>query len=328
MISLYPSLYDTFTCKADSCKKTCCQRWEIDIDPETLAVYKKEEGALGDELRQWIEDGPEGAHFSFETSGYCHFLREDGLCRLVLAKGEDYLCQICHAHPRFYAYLGDLELCGVGLACEASVEGLLADRRLGYDSEWVPWEDDQLHLREVLDQESIDLLAADSLDTSPRQDLGLGDILLDLGLVGPETYSNPYGAGLNFQLDLDLNRAQTALTIMGATDPIDQAWTKTLETMGQTLDILLGHLDRVQGDQPLLRRHLNRFYQYIMYRQLPYLEELAWADLVAYGQLNTLFVALLGCHYGDLAKAMVDWSEQIEYDTDNVDRIFMALNQL
>lgn len=328
MISLYPSLYDTFACKAYSCKKTCCQRWEIDIDLETLAVYKKEEGPLGDELRQWIEEGPEGAHFSFEASGYCHFLREDGLCRLVLAKGEDYLCQICHAHPRFYAYLGDVELCGVGLACEASVEGLLADRRLGYDWEWIPWEDDQLHLREVLDQESIDLLAADGLDTSPRQDLGLGDILLDLGLVGPETHSDPYGAGLNFQLDLDLNRVQRALTIMGATDPIDQAWTKSLETIGQTLDVLLEQLERAQGDQPLLRRHLNRFYQYIMYRQLPYLEELAWADLVAYGQLNTLFVALLGCHYGDLAKAMVDWSEQIEYDTDNVDRIFMALNQL
>lgn len=328
MISLYPSLYDSFACKAGSCKKTCCQRWEIDIDPEALAVYKKEEGALGDELRQWIEEGPEGAHFFFEASGYCHFLREDGLCRLVLAKGEDYLCQICHAHPRFYAYLGDVELCGVGLACEASVEGLLADRRLGYDSEWVPWEDDQLHFREVLDQESIDLLAADGLDTSPRQDLGLGDILLDLGLVGPETYSDSCGAGLNFQLDLDLNRAQTVLTIMGATDPIDQAWTKTLETMRQTLNVLLEHLERAQGDQPLLRRHLNRFYQYIMYRQLPYLEELAWANLVAYGQLNTLFVALLGCYYGDLAKAMVDWSEQIEYDTDNVDRIFMALNQL
>ena len=326
MISLYPSLYDSFACKAGSCKKTCCQRWEIDIDPEALAVYKKEEGALGDELRQWIEEGPEGAHFFFEASGYCHFLREDGLCRLVLAKGEDYLCQICHAHPRFYAYLGDVELCGVGLACEASVEGLLADRRLGYDSEWVPWEDDQLHFREVLDQESIDLLAADGLDTSPRQDLGLGDILLDLGLGGPETYSDSYGAGLNFQLDL--NRAQTVLTIMGATDPIDQAWTKTLETMRQTLNVLLEHLERAQGDLSLLRRHLNRFYQYIMYRQLPYLEELAWANLVAYGQLNTLFVALLGCYYGDLAKAMVDWSEQIEYDTDNVDRIFMALNQL
>lgn len=326
MISLYPSLYDSFTCKADSCKKTCCQRWEIDIDPETLAVYKKEEGALGEELQQWIFEGPEGAHFSFEASGYCHFLREDGLCRLVLAKGEDYLCQICHAHPRFYAYLGDLELCGVGLACEASVEGLLADRRLVDDSDWIPWEDDQLHFREVLDQESIDLLAADGLDTSPRQDLGLGDILLDLGLLGPESYSDSYGAGLNFQLDL--NGAQTALASMEATDPIDQAWTETLAAMGRTLDVLLERLDKAQGDQPLFRRHLNRFYQYIIYRQLPYLEKFAWADLVAYGQLNTLFVALLGCHSGDLAKAMVDWSEQIEYDTDNVDCIFMALNQL
>ena len=326
MISLYPSLYDSFACKADSCKKTCCQRWEIDIDPETLAVYKKEEGALGEELQQWIFEGPEGAHFSFEASGYCHFLREDGLCRLVLAKGEDYLCQICHAHPRFYAYLGDLELCGVGLACEASVEGLLADRRLVDDSDWIPWEDDQLHFREVLDQESIDLLAADGLDTSPRQDLGLGDILLDLGLLGPESYSDSYGAGLNFQLNL--NGAQTALASMEATDPIDQAWTETLAAMGRTLDVLLERLDKAQGDQPLFRRHLNRFYQYIIYRQLPYLEKFDWADLVAYGQLNTLFVALLGCHSGDLAKAMVDWSEQIEYDTDNVDCIFMALNQL
>ena len=30
-------------------------------------------------------------------------------------------------HPRFYKYIEDLELCGVGLSCEASVELLAKD---------------------------------------------------------------------------------------------------------------------------------------------------------------------------------------------------------
>ena len=37
------------------------------------------------------------------------------------------LCDTCHMHPRFYKYIEDLELCGVGLSCEASVELLAED---------------------------------------------------------------------------------------------------------------------------------------------------------------------------------------------------------
>ena len=69
----------------------------------------------------------EGYYFMFsDKQPTCPLLREDGLCRIVLELGEDSLCDTCHMHPRFYKYIEDLELCGVGLSCEESVEKLLA----------------------------------------------------------------------------------------------------------------------------------------------------------------------------------------------------------
>ena len=34
MLSIYPVFFPYFKCKADACSHTCCQIWEIDIDPE------------------------------------------------------------------------------------------------------------------------------------------------------------------------------------------------------------------------------------------------------------------------------------------------------
>ncbi|MCF0154488.1 MAG: hypothetical protein HUJ84_01900 [Veillonella sp.] len=321
MISLYPSLYDAFVCKADKCQKTCCQRWEIDIDDASAAAYLGEKGPLGDELRQWVVETEEGHRFTFEDNGYCHFLK-DGLCRLVLAKGEDYLCDICHAHPRFYAYLGDLELCGVGLACEHSVELLLAPERQVLESETgltqtVPWTDGQLYFREELDQETIELLEEDGLDAKPRADVSLADILLDLGLeVAEETVD--YAPLITRAGQLDPVYIDRILEAMGQTEAINQEWTQTLASVAAKKEELAQELADSILDQDQFYTYLNRFYQYIIYRQLDQLETRPWQDLVFYGLLNTTFVGLLALHYGEVNRAMVDWSEQIEYNTDNV----------
>lgn len=327
MISLYPTLYDAFACKADACKKTCCQRWEIDIDANSADRYLAEEGALGQELKQWMVATEEGYRFRFEESGCCHFL-QDGLCRLVLAKGEDYLCNICHAHPRFYTYIGDLELCGVGLACEASVELLLASTRPLYQlesglSEQVEWSDGNLYVREELDEETQALLEADGLDAEPRMAVTLGQILEDLGL-SVEEESLDFRASLSrWSQEEDL--ASFALATMAATDPIDGAWTEHLLQLGKQIDVCEQALrdDLVYNERR--RNDLNRFYQYCLYRQLDKLESIPWSVLVAYGLVNTFFVGVLAHFYGSLEQAIVDWSEQIEYDTDNVMLIFHRL---
>ena len=102
MITIFPTFFPSFACKADKCRHTCCQKWEIDIDEDTAETYRHTPGPLGDELRAWITTGDEGSTcFRLNDQGYCHFLNEKGLCRLILEMGPSSLCQICRDHPRF-----------------------------------------------------------------------------------------------------------------------------------------------------------------------------------------------------------------------------------
>lgn len=131
----FPTFFPSFACKADKCRHTCCQKWEIDIDEDTARKYRHTPGPLGDELRTWMTTGDEGsACFRLNDQGYCHFLNEKGLCRLILEMGPSSLCQICRDHPRFYKFTydsqreEDVTLAGTGLACEETVEQLLAEQ--------------------------------------------------------------------------------------------------------------------------------------------------------------------------------------------------------
>ena len=128
MITLYPDFYRRFRCKAGNCHHSCCvSDWDIDIDDVTADIYRTTDGPLGDELRRSMICRDGTFSFRMKKDGGCPFFREDGLCRIILEKGEDYLCDICTMHPRFFVYAGDFELAGVGLACEKSVELLLSD---------------------------------------------------------------------------------------------------------------------------------------------------------------------------------------------------------
>lgn len=332
MITLYPQVYDNFTCLAASCQKTCCQRWEIDIDEETASQYLQEKGDLGDELRQWVVKGLDGYHFSFEDTGYCHFWREDGFCRLVLEKGEDYLCDICHNHPRFYKYIGDLELCGVGLACEATVRLLKGEslqspnatiRELeeGVSPSAIFLEGDLL-FREYIDSETQELLATDGLDVEARSSVTLYDILCDLGLILPSDVT---------QWNVSLIKSQTSalqdiLTWLGPTEALSEEWTSLLEEMQKNSDQYDAILHSYVGSHAYDHLVWNRLYQYILYRQIDMLEEgFSLACLVEYAWRNTFFILAQVAWGEDFVKAVVDWSEQIEYNLDNVSLLFQSI---
>ena len=128
MLSVYPVFYPRFACKAADCRHSCCRGWEIDVDEKSAARYLRQGGALGEALRAALEADEAGWHFRLDAEERCPFLRRDGLCRLICELGEDSLCDICALHPRFYGEQGDLELCGLGLSCEKSVELLLESR--------------------------------------------------------------------------------------------------------------------------------------------------------------------------------------------------------
>lgn len=99
--------------------------WEIDIDRETLELYKGVDGPFGKRLCAGITETEEGASFILDEKERCPFLNQQNLCDIILELGEGWLCDICTEHPRYYNWVSDGEFAGVGLACEAAAELIL-----------------------------------------------------------------------------------------------------------------------------------------------------------------------------------------------------------
>lgn len=112
-----PKFYDSFRCLAGDCHDTCCAGWEIDVDEDTAAFYAGLDGADGEFVRSRLYPCGDGWQLCHEGER-CRFLREDGLCELILKLGEDALCDICREHPRFYSGSETVTIAGHGLCCE------------------------------------------------------------------------------------------------------------------------------------------------------------------------------------------------------------------
>lgn len=114
-----PDYYRDFKCIASACKNTCCQKWEIDVDDDTLKRY------LADEYiaPHIITDGT--PRIKLKEDGFCPFLTKDRLCGLILKYGEDSLCRICADHPRFRSFWTDRTEIGIGLVCEEAARIIL-----------------------------------------------------------------------------------------------------------------------------------------------------------------------------------------------------------
>lgn len=105
----WPEYYKNFRCKADKCLHTCCAGWLVCIDEGSLSRFMKYP-----EIKCKISDGC----FVMGEDDRCPFLRDDNLCDMILKHGEDFLCDICREHPRFYNDMGDHIEAGIGLVCE------------------------------------------------------------------------------------------------------------------------------------------------------------------------------------------------------------------
>ncbi len=104
-----PDYCQNFRCKADKCVHTCCAGWVIGIDSASLKRFEE-----NPEVSSKIKDGC----FVLKDDGRCPFLRDDNLCEMIIKHGEDYLCDICREHPRFYNEFEDHVEAGIGLVCE------------------------------------------------------------------------------------------------------------------------------------------------------------------------------------------------------------------
>ena len=119
-----PKYYKRFKCIAGKCEHSCCIGWEIDIDEDTAKKYKKLKSGYGSVISDSVSN--EGTpHFKLGEHDRCPHLDENGLCRIILNLGEDYLCDICREHPRFYNYTSVAEV-GIGMSCPEAARVILS----------------------------------------------------------------------------------------------------------------------------------------------------------------------------------------------------------
>lgn len=299
MISLYPTIYHTFQCKADRCENTCCQLWTIDIDEVTAERYHTTTGPLGESLRQAITVDDEGSHFVFsKEQPMCPLLNENGLCKVVLELGEEGLCDTCHMHPRFYKYIEDLELCGVGLSCEASVELLAEDTQSDQVIFTIEDDDDEFSPDERLTIQNIFELLALDIDSSYFQ------------------YSpNP-----------DVQYYAKLLDLYGTTEPIDEEWTTQINILSHDTGKL------ITAVQSYIANHdmglFNKVFQYILYRQIDMLADYSLESILSYARDGVEYILITSVIEGSPLKQVARWSQQIEYDEDNVELLLQHYDSL
>lgn len=111
-----PDYYNQFACIAGECPDTCCAAWQVVLDDEHAALYRKTDGTLGEKMREGMCQIDGETCFKLKN-GRCWMLREDGLCDIQKELGEAALSQTCDFYPRFVTELGLMREQGLSISC-------------------------------------------------------------------------------------------------------------------------------------------------------------------------------------------------------------------
>lgn len=287
MINIDAEIYNEFRCKADKCKHSCCKGWEIDIDEDTLEYYKDLDTELGNEILQNIQE-EEDTHFKLTDDDRCPFLKDNGLCKLIEELGEDSLCDICRLHPRFFEDINDYSLAGVGLSCEKVTELIFEKKSLDFiicDSQ-----------KKIEIYELLKLL-----------DINISHDSLDLSKMIPDY--------------LEEGKIENVLDIFSNTVPIDDKWKNEVLLIKSDYKKLLEGFD--SKDIDIKKYEIT--YQYILFRQLELIEQYGTKKIIDYAIYSIIFIILYASLFHDDIEAVRRWSEQIEYNEDNINTLINEL---
>lgn len=288
--------YRNFKCIAERCSDSCCIGWEIEIDPDTLKIYEKESGALGEKLKKNIKNGS----FVLTKDERCPFLQSDGLCELICQKGEGFLCEICREHPRYYEYCGDHLDMGIGLCCEEACRLLFSEKDLRLITEG----------GSEADEETEELLRLRDEQISRIQN------------------ENTQIKELFFSSDGEM------LELWDNFEPYDERWTKTSAYIKENLSELLSLSDEFDshiGKRSCEYRSLAVYllHRYFM-RSLYSAPSVIFRGISVYMKTQYLFDIYTYHKNGkfdfddriDTAKYI---SKQIEYSEENIDMLFYGV---
>ena len=286
-----PRYYEDFKCIADKCTHSCCIGWEIDVDETTYARYKKSNNEYAKAVLQSI-DNCGTPHFKLTCGERCPHLNEQGLCKIIINMGEDFLCDICRAHPRFYNFTNYGQEAGIGMSCPEACRIIL-----NCDS----YNEIDVIARGAGDIEIIDYDALIDRDKI-YEILKIEDITLSVKL---NEICQAYGVNLK-----SIDKEAYIECISG------------LEYLNDSHRALFSAFSLEPSISENNEKYLERALAYFIYRHCT--EALSIEDFkisLSFCLFCTILLASLIKNRADVFEMSQILSEEIEYNTDNIDKI-------
>ena len=328
MFYIKPDFYHKFKCIADKCTDSCCIGWEIDIDENTLEKYNGKNCEFGEKIRSGIITAEDGSRcFALGENERCPFLNEENLCEIILNCGEEYLCDICREHPRFYEWFPGVTECGLGLCCEEVCRLLLEN-------------EDGFSLIEESDGEKIIL--------NSKEDTYLSDYYIVISGIRDGFFRILFNKDLSFEEKLVRILVKTeyfcgekckvkdygkSLAEYGKTEPIDEKWSGYINSLNDNLS------DILKAEKEFNKTFNNMLYSkilaYIMYRHLiKAVFDRSFKERVLFCIESVRFICLCDMktfwEKGELTlkdriENLKNWSKQIEYSEENTDLLIYGV---
>ncbi len=140
---LIPQYLSKFSCLGSACEDTCCNGFEVNI-PVDRASFLKYQGVKDPDLKRLFKKcvvkspGQKSqiryAEIKSGPDRLCPFLTGQGLCRIQLTMGEDYLPDVCFTYPRAANIVNGVTEVSAAMSCpEAARLALLNPGGIEFD---------------------------------------------------------------------------------------------------------------------------------------------------------------------------------------------------
>lgn len=318
MIYLKPYFYDYFKCKADKCTDTCCAGWEVDIDDESFEKYNNISGEFGKRLNDGIVYSGDIPCFRLCENERCVFLNQDNLCDIYSELGEEYLCEICREHPRFYNCFDNLTEMGLGLCCEKVCEMIFSSEKpITFITECVNEKvDDEYEFYAFIRNKCFDIVC--------NRNKPLKDRINDLIVYGVSVQNDFFCKNIEAELNTDVENVFQAITdLFLQTEPINDEWTEYIHNIKSDLKDIVQKSEFIN----LKESEYEQILTYILYRHfMTAMNNGDVLSIICFSIVNLIFLYLADCKmfsetnnltFEDRINNVKLWSKQIEYSEEN-----------
>lgn len=358
-----PDFYKEFQCIGSECKDTCCALWEIEVDEYSAERYAGHKGPLQEDFRKYLVRREDENYFRLTEDKRCPFLNEDNLCRMILTMGEDYICDICREHPRFYHWFGDYTEVGLGLCCEEAGRflfslkeplkfELLSDEteETGEEETEEVWEEDiWIELLLEAREKVIRMLQDRSCSLWDRM-ASLVDFadtvqpyLDEEDLEGMEAFLAGWDGSVNCRADLpsekDAERLMDMLSFYEKLESLDHTWPEQMRRLKAQLPQLLEKLPAfmeavIQSDRETDYEHLLVYFVFRYFMEAVFDSNIL--SPIRFAAVSLQMILLLdvenwicsGSHTLEDRIRIAKWySKEIEYCPDNMEALTEKLEE-